>query len=65
MIKHKQGHKNIIVDALSRRHTFLVTLETKILGFDHIKELYQSDDDFSNLEKLFHECLQRVFHTHN
>jgi len=40
MIKHKQGKANIMVDALSRRHTLVSMLETKFLSFDHIKELY-------------------------
>ena len=40
VIKHKQGKANIVVDALSRRHSLLSILETKFLSFDHIKELY-------------------------
>jgi len=31
---------------LCSKDTLFVTLETKILDFDHIKELYQNDDDF-------------------
>jgi len=37
VIKHKQGHKNIIANAFSTRHTLLVALKTKFLGFDQIK----------------------------
>jgi len=52
VIKHKQGKANVVVDTLSRRYSLLSMLETKMLPFDHIKELYVCDDDFSNLFKL-------------
>ncbi|RDY06264.1 Retrovirus-related Pol polyprotein from transposon 17.6, partial [Mucuna pruriens] len=38
VIKYKQGKVNIVVDALSRRHVFLVMLEIKLLGFEYIKD---------------------------
>jgi len=37
VIKHKQGHKRIVTDALSRRHTLLVTLETNFWGLITLK----------------------------
>jgi len=46
VIKHKQGQKNVVVDALSRRYFLLNTLNTKLLGFECIKELYLNDHDF-------------------
>ena len=49
VIKHKQGKVNVVADALSRRYTLLSTLETKMLGFEHIKELYVHDNDFSKM----------------
>ena len=39
--------------ALSRRHTLLNVLDTKYLGFDHIKEIYKDDLSFSH---IFQEC---------
>ena len=53
VIKHKQGKANVVADALSRRHTLLNVLETQYLGFDHIKEIYKVDLDFS---LIFQEC---------
>ena len=47
MIKHKQGKINVVADALSRRYTLLNVLNVQYLGFDHIKELYHDDLDFS------------------
>ena len=47
VIKHKQGKVNVVADALSRRYNLLATLETKLLGFEHIKELYVQDNEFS------------------
>jgi len=49
VIKHKQGKANVVVDALSRRHTLLNVLDTQILVFDHIKEMYKDDLDFSHI----------------
>ena len=40
VIKHKQGKANVVADALSRRYALISMLETKIFGFDHIKDLY-------------------------
>jgi len=48
VIKYKQGKENIVVDALSRRYVLLSTLNARLLGFEHIKELYM-DDDFGNI----------------
>ena len=44
MIKYKQGQENVVANALSRRY---VLLNTKLLGFEYIKELYLDDHDFS------------------
>jgi hypothetical protein len=46
VIKYKQGQENEVADALSRRYVLLNTLNTKLLGFENIKELYLDDHDF-------------------
>ncbi|XP_050908979.1 uncharacterized protein LOC127122728 [Lathyrus oleraceus] len=48
VIKHKKGKSNVVADALSRRHVLLSTLETKVFGLEHIKDLYKSDLEFSS-----------------
>ena len=48
MIKHKKGKSNVVADALSRRYALFSTLETKFIGFEHIKELYDHDPDFAS-----------------
>ena len=47
VIRYKQGKENIVADALSRRYVLISTLDAKLLGFEHIKELYPLDQDFS------------------
>ena len=37
VIKYKKGKDNVIVDVLSRRHVWLTTLDSKVLGFFYIK----------------------------
>ncbi|XP_019462914.1 PREDICTED: uncharacterized protein LOC109361832 [Lupinus angustifolius] len=53
VIKHKKGKANTVADALSKRHNLLATLETKLLGFEHIKDLYAND---AELSELFNKC---------
>ncbi|RDX96413.1 hypothetical protein CR513_20931, partial [Mucuna pruriens] len=59
MIKHKQANLNVVVDTLSRRHTLISMLETKMLGLDCIRELYVNDIDFS---EPFSMCVHVAFY---
>lgn len=43
-----------MADTLSRRYVLLSTLDSKFLGFEHIKELYVLDSDFKD---VFESCL--------
>ena len=38
-----------MADALSRRYAFVSTLNTKLLGFEYVKELYANYDDFASV----------------
>jgi len=49
VIKYKKGSTNIVVDALSRRHVLFSKLGAQILEFDHIRELYQEDQEISSI----------------
>ena len=49
VIKYKKGKENIVADALSRRYTLLSYLDSKLLGFALLKDLYPADDDFGEI----------------
>ncbi|KAF7821062.1 uncharacterized protein G2W53_026517 [Senna tora] len=53
VIKYKQGKDNVVADALSRRYALISMLSSKLLGFEHVKELYAHDSDFAD---LYHAC---------
>ena len=47
MIKYIKGKENVVVDALSRKRMLLTQLELNVVGFDHIKDLYEGDVTFA------------------
>ena len=47
-----------MADALSWRYALLSTLDAKLLGFEHVKELYVNDQDFGN---VFNACEKGAF----
>ncbi|GKV43142.1 hypothetical protein SLEP1_g50475 [Rubroshorea leprosula] len=64
VIKYKQGKENIVADALSRRCTLISTLSAKLLGFEHIKELYANDPDFANVFNAYEKIAFDKFYRH-
>jgi len=51
VLKHKAGIENKVADALSRRVMTLLTMSTEVIGFERLKEEYDSCPDF---EKIYH-----------
>ena len=47
-----------MADTLSRRYTLISTLDTKLLGFEYIKDLYVNDSDFSS---IYEACEKTAF----
>ena len=58
VIKYKQGKENIVANVLSRRYALVSTLNAKLLGFESVKELYASDDDFAS---VYRACENAAF----
>uniref|UniRef100_A0A2N9FBE6 RNA-directed DNA polymerase n=1 Tax=Fagus sylvatica TaxID=28930 RepID=A0A2N9FBE6_FAGSY len=58
VIRYKQGKENVVADALSRRYALLSILDTKLLGFEYIKDLYAQDSDFG---EVFNACEKVAF----
>ena len=58
VIKYKKGKENIVADALSRRYNLLSILDTKFLGFESVKELYEHGQDFAS---IFESCEKSAF----
>ena len=65
VIKYKQGKENVVADALSRRYALLSTLDTKLLGFEYIKDLYTNDTDFSDVFKACDKVAFGKFYRHD
>ncbi|XP_021737357.1 uncharacterized protein LOC110703884 [Chenopodium quinoa] len=61
-LKHKSGTQNKVVDALSRRHALLSTLQVKVIGFEVLKDLYEDDEDFGEIWNNCSGGPQRQFH---
>ncbi|KAF7823723.1 putative gag-pol polyprotein [Senna tora] len=49
VIKHKKGKENVVADALSRMYSLITSLHARLLGFELLKGLYESDYDFCKI----------------
>ena len=56
VIKYKKGKENVVADAFSSRYSMLTTLDSRVLGFAYIKELYADDIDFGATYK---SCVEK------
>ena len=65
MIKYKSGKVNVVADALSRWYSLLTLLDAKLLGFDLLKELYETGHDFVSIYKSCTHVGQGKFFIHN
>ncbi|XP_024010679.1 uncharacterized protein LOC112086134 [Eutrema salsugineum] len=57
VIKYKKGQENVVAYAHSRRHVLISTVEAKVLGFEHINELYKDDPEFGEAYSACQELL--------
>jgi hypothetical protein len=46
VLKHISGQANKVADALSRRSLIMKESQVQVLGFDYLKDLYETDVDF-------------------
>jgi len=49
VLKHKAAIENKVAEALSRRITTLVTISIKVIGFERLREEYDSCPDFEKI----------------
>jgi len=56
-LKHKAGVENRVADALSHRRALLSVMSTEVVGFEKIKETYESCPDFGNIYTILRDSL--------
>ena len=49
VIKYKKGQVNVVADALSRRLALISMFNTRLMGFEQVKEQYVNDSYFANV----------------
>ena len=49
VIKHQSGKTNKVADALSRRHSLVVTMQVSVPGFTILPDLYKDDHYFGTI----------------
>ena len=54
----------MVANALFRRYALTTTHTTKLLGFEHLKELYATDSDFSSIYAAYEHGAFNKFYRH-
>jgi len=49
VIKYKKGQVNVVADAFSRRYALISMLNTRLMGFEQVKDHYANDSYFANV----------------
>ncbi|KAJ8749438.1 hypothetical protein K2173_025482 [Erythroxylum novogranatense] len=62
---YKQGKENVVADALSRRYSLVTTLSSQLLGFEQLKELCASDNDFAFVYIACEHAAFQKFYRHD
>jgi hypothetical protein len=58
IIKYIKGKENVVADALSCKCMIVTQLELNVIGFEHIKDLYEHDDSFAT---PYAKCLANTY----
>ena len=63
VIKYIKGKENVVVDAPSHICMFVTKLELNVIGFEHIKDLYEHDHSFATpyAKCLTHTSWERYY----
>lgn len=65
IIKYKKGKENIVADTLSRRHALITIMDAKVMGFKHIKAIYEADPDFQEVYKETSKAAYGAYYQHD
>ena len=57
MLKHISGQSNRVVDTLSRRLLIIQENQIQVLGFEHLRDLYEANIDF---QEAYRTCKNTV-----
>lgn len=59
VLKHVSGEANKVANALSKRALLLQESTTQVMGFEYLKDLYQTDMDFKEAYEAYQNPLPR------